>query len=147
MIRDLDDEGLGQNKVLCSSSGVELLWSTTMQAPQQRSPHQGDRSPATRRFLALEPHWLRFFLIASFLLPFPCRLFLVASSLSPHLARFVTHPFAGCPRFCLGGSMGLIISLAIGDRDHHGSSYCGSNHRWLSHWRGDVNKRDCFGDK
>ena len=24
MIRDLDDKGLGQNKVLCNSSGVEL---------------------------------------------------------------------------------------------------------------------------
>ena len=24
MIRDLDDKGLGQNKVLCSSSGVKL---------------------------------------------------------------------------------------------------------------------------
>ena len=53
MIRDLDDKGFGQNKVLCSSSGVELPWSTTMQAPRQRSPRQGDRSLATRRLLAL----------------------------------------------------------------------------------------------
>ena len=30
MIRDLDNKGLGQNKVLYSSSGVELLWSTTI---------------------------------------------------------------------------------------------------------------------
>ena len=37
MIKDLDDEELGQNKVLCSSSRVELLWSTTMQVPRQRS--------------------------------------------------------------------------------------------------------------
>ena len=56
MMRDLDDEKLGQNKVLCSFLGVELPWSTIMQAPQQRSPRQGDRSPATRRLLALEPH-------------------------------------------------------------------------------------------
>ena len=56
MIRDLDDEGLGQNKLLCSSSKVELPWSTTMQALRQRSPRQGDRSPATGRFLAPELH-------------------------------------------------------------------------------------------
>ena len=70
MIRDLDDKGLGQNKVLCSSSGVELLWSTTMQAPRQRSPRQGDRSPATCRLLALRTALTR--------IP-PCRLFLVTS--------------------------------------------------------------------
>ena len=56
MIRDLDDKGHDQNKVLCSSSGVKLLWSTTMQAPRQRCLRQGDRSPTTRRLLALEPH-------------------------------------------------------------------------------------------
>ena len=55
-MRDLDDKGLGQNKVLCSSSEVELPWSTTMQAPRQCSLRQGDKSPATRRLLALEPH-------------------------------------------------------------------------------------------
>ena len=32
LMKDLDDRGLGQNKVLCSSSGVKLLWSNTMQA-------------------------------------------------------------------------------------------------------------------
>ena len=56
MIKDLDDEGLGQNRVLCSSSEVELGWSTTIQAPRQRFPHQGDRPPTTRRLLALKPH-------------------------------------------------------------------------------------------
>ena len=56
MIRDLDDEGIGQNRVLYSFSRVELPWSTTMQAPRQRSSRQGDRSPATRQLLALEPH-------------------------------------------------------------------------------------------
>ena len=30
MIRDLDNKGHGQNKVLCSSSEVELPWLTTM---------------------------------------------------------------------------------------------------------------------
>ena len=55
MIKDLDDKGLGQNKMLCSSSEVELPWSTIIQT-SRRSPHQEDRSPATRRFLAQEPH-------------------------------------------------------------------------------------------
>ena len=77
MIRDLDDKGLGQNKVLCSSSKVELPWSTTMQAPR-RSPRQEDRSPATRRLLALRTALTR--------IP-PCRFFLDASSLSPRLVR------------------------------------------------------------
>ena len=35
------------------------------------------------------------------------------SSLSPHLARFVARLFAGCPRFRLKGSVGLIVGLAI----------------------------------
>ena len=56
MIRDLDNKGHGQNKVLCSFSRVELPWSTTMQAPWQRSLRQKDKSPAIRRLLALEPH-------------------------------------------------------------------------------------------
>ena len=33
MIRDLDDKGLGQNKVLCSSSGVELPWQLPCRLP------------------------------------------------------------------------------------------------------------------
>ena len=78
MIRDLDDKGLGQNKVLCSSSRVELPWSTTMQAPQH-SLRQGDRSPASYRLLALELHWLRFLFVASSLSSLLCRLFFVAS--------------------------------------------------------------------
>ena len=32
LMRVLDDKGLGQNKVMCSSSEVKLPWSTTMQA-------------------------------------------------------------------------------------------------------------------
>ena len=56
MMRDLDDEGFGQNKVLCSSPGVELpMVKLPLQSPR-RSLRQGDRSPATRRLLALEPH-------------------------------------------------------------------------------------------
>ena len=41
----------------------------------------------------------------------PCCLFLVASSLSPHLARFLARP-VGRPHFCSAGS--LTVGLAIG---------------------------------
>ena len=56
MIRDLDDKGLGQNKVLCSSSGVKLLVVKVSMQALRRSPRQEDKSPATRRLLAQEPH-------------------------------------------------------------------------------------------
>ena len=118
MIRDLNDKGLGQNKVLYSSSGVELPWSTTMQATRQRSSRHRDRSPATRRLLALEPHLLGFFFVASLLLPLPCCLFLVASSLSPHLAHFLARP-VGRPRFCFAGSW--IVGLAMGGAESRGA--------------------------
>ena len=56
MIRDLDDERLDQNKVLCSSLGVELpMVKLLLQAPR-RSLHQGDKSPASCQLVALEPH-------------------------------------------------------------------------------------------
>ena len=56
MIRDLDDEGLGQNKVLCSSSEVELpMVKLPLQAPQH-SLRKADRSLASCRLLALEPY-------------------------------------------------------------------------------------------
>ena len=56
MMKDLDDEGLGQNNVLCSSSGVELsMVKLPLQAPQ-RSLRQGDRFLASCRLLALELH-------------------------------------------------------------------------------------------
>ena len=86
MIKNLDDKGLGQNKVLCSSSRVELLWSTTMQA-LWRSLHQGDRSPTTRRLLALRTSltWIPL-----------CHLFLVASSLSPRLVHLGAFRSASC---------------------------------------------------
>ena len=79
MIRDLDDKGLGQNKVLCSSSGVELLMvnyhagSPALPAPGRQisgyPPASGSRTTLTRIPL--------------------CHLFLIASFLSPHLARFL----------------------------------------------------------
>ena len=42
------------------------------------------------------------------------RLFLVASSLLPHLAHFLAGP-EDCLCFCLRGSVGLVVGLAIGD--------------------------------
>ena len=56
MIRDLDDKGLGQNKVLYSSSRVELPMVKLPLQALRRSLRQGDRSPASCRLLALEPH-------------------------------------------------------------------------------------------
>ena len=47
-----------------------------------------------------------------YLSPLPCRPFLVASSLSPHLARFIAFP-VGCPCFYLRGSVDLAVDLAI----------------------------------
>lgn len=35
-------------------------------------------------------------------------------SLLPHLTYFIARPFAGCLCFCLGGSVGLTVGLAIG---------------------------------
>ena len=45
--------------------------------------------------------------------PLPSRLFLIASSLSPHLARFLAR-HVGRPRSHLRCSVGLTIGLAIG---------------------------------
>ena len=56
MIRDLDDERLGQNKELCSSSGVKLLMAKLLLQAPRRSLRQGDRPPASYRLLALEPY-------------------------------------------------------------------------------------------
>ena len=56
MMRDLDDKGLDQNKVLCSSSRFILpMVKLPPQAPR-RSLRQGDRSLASCRLLALESH-------------------------------------------------------------------------------------------
>ena len=49
----------------------------------------------------------------SSLSPLPCYLFLVASSLSPYLVRFLARP-VGRPRFRLRGLVGLTVGLAIG---------------------------------
>ena len=49
----------------------------------------------------------------SSLSPLSCCLFLVTSSLSPHLARFLAYLFADRPCFRLRGSMGLAVGLAI----------------------------------
>ena len=98
LMRDLDDERLGQNKVLCSSSEVKLpLIKLPLQA-LQHFPRQGDGFPAICRFLALEPHQLGFLL--------------VAFSLSFHLVCFLAR-LASRLRFCFRGLMGLTISLAI----------------------------------
>ena len=67
--KSLFKKRLGQNKLLCNSSQVELpVVKLSLQAPQ-RSLRQGDRSLATYRLLALKPHWLRLSFIAFFLLP------------------------------------------------------------------------------
>ena len=79
----------------------------TMQAPRQRSLRQGDRSPATRRLLALRTALTR--------IP-PCHLFLVASSLLPCLAR-LARLSALCSAFCR-------LSLFPLER------FCGLGHRW-----------------
>ena len=56
MIRDLDNKGLSQNKVLYSSSEVELPMVKLLLQALRRSLHQGDRSSASCRLLAPEPH-------------------------------------------------------------------------------------------
>ena len=165
MIRDLDDKGLGQNKVLCSSSGVELPWQLLCRLP-------GSASHARETDLRLPAgFWLWNHTDSdSSLSPLPCRLFFVASSLLPHLTCFIARPI-GCPRFCLRGSVGLAVGLAIkwsaalpssaaglsrrrssycrlrpSESDYRESSYRKSTHRrsthhGLSHRRCNVNKR------
>ena len=56
MIRELDDKGVGQNKVLSNFSGVKLPWSTIIQALRQCFLRQEDRFLAIRLLLALETH-------------------------------------------------------------------------------------------
>ena len=83
--RDLFEEGLGQNKVLYSSSTKSnCLCSTIIQAPR-RSLHQGNRSPATCRLLTLENRTNSDF------------------SLLPYLAYLLAR-FIGCPCFRFAGS-------------------------------------------
>ena len=96
--KNLDDEELGQNKVLYSSSEVKLpIVKLLLQAPRH-SLHQGDRSPTTRRLLALEPHWLGFYFVTSFL--------------SLYLACHFLACLVGHPRFCSAKSW--VVGLAMG---------------------------------
>ena len=98
--KDLDDKGLGQNKVLCSSSGVKLLIVNyhagfpALPAPGRQIsgylPASGSRTTLTR----IPPYYL----------------FLVASSLLPHLARVLARP-VGRPRFRFRGSVGLTVGI------------------------------------
>ena len=81
MIRDLDDKGLGQNKVLCSSSRVKLLMvnyhagSLALPAPgKQISGYP--RTSGSKTILTRIPLYY-LFLVAFSLLPLPCGLFFV----------------------------------------------------------------------
>ena len=99
--KDLDDKELDQNKMLYSSSGVELpIVNYHTDSPTLR---QRDRSPVTGPLLALEPHWLRFLFVASSLLP----------HLAYFLARSISHP---C--FCFAESW--IVGLAMSKAESRG---------------------------
>ena len=136
-MKDLDDKGLVQNKVLCSYSGVKLPMVKLPLQALQRSLHQEDRFLASRRLLAVRttltqilPY--RLFLVASSLSPLLCRLFLVAFSLSPllyclflvasflspHLVRVLARP-DGHPCFCFAGSW--VVGLAMGGAESRGA--------------------------
>ena len=81
----------------------------------------------------------------------PYRLFLVASSLSPHMARFIARP-VGRPRFCLRGSLGLAVGLPIkwpvalpssaAGPSCWRSSYYSSSHRRSSHRGSGLSESD-----
>ena len=121
MIRDLDNNRLGQNKVLCSSSEVKLLRVNyyascpALPAPGRQisgyPPDFGSGTTLTRIPLC------HLFLVASFLSLFLCRLFLVASFLLLYLARFLAR-LVGRPRFYFAGSW--IVGLAIGAVEFRG---------------------------
>ena len=72
----------------------------------------------------------------------PCRLFLVASSLSPHciLVRFVAHP-VGCPRFCFVGSW--VVGLTMGGAESRGADVAVSFSGW-SLWKVRTIFRRCM---
>ena len=82
-----------------------------------------------------------FFLVASSLLLLPCRLFLVVSSLSPHLARFLAHP-VGRPCFCFAGSG--IVGLAMGGAESRGADIAVGFSGW-SLWKLLPEMHDCRG--
>ena len=99
MIRDLNDKGRGRNKVLCSSLGVELL---------MVNYHLGSPAlPAAGRQISGYPPAFGSRTILTRISP--CQLFLVASFLLPHLARFLACLFAGRPHFRLAGSLTIGI--------------------------------------
>ena len=54
----------------------------------------------------------------SFLSPLPCRLFFVASSLSPHLAHFLARPVG---RSCFRFAGSWIVGLAMGKAESRGA--------------------------
>ena len=83
----------------------------------------------------------------------PYCLFFVASSLSPHWVCFIAHP-VGRPHFCLRGSVGLAVGLAIkwptalpsSAKEPRGRrlSYYRSSQRRLSHrWSGLLESDHC----
>ena len=108
MIKDLDDEGLGQNKVLRSffrsrtaNGQTATTGSPTLHAPGRQIssllPVSGSRTALTR-------------------IP-PCYFFFIASSLLPHLAHFLAHPVSR-PCFRFAGSW--IDGLAMGRAESRG---------------------------
>ena len=106
--RNLDDKELGQSKVLCSSSGVELPMVNycagfpALPAPGKQISGYPPASGSSRTTLTRTP---------------PCRLFFVVSS---YLARFLARPL-GCPCFCFRGWVGLIVGLAMGGMESRGA--------------------------
>ena len=113
-MRDLDNKGLGQNNVLCNSLEVKLLMVILLLQAPQYPLHHKNRSLVSCWLLTLKPHWLGFLFVALL-----CRLFLVTSSLSPHLARFLVRPI-GHPCFCFAGSW--IVGLVIGGAESKGAN-------------------------
>ena len=103
--KDLDDKGIGQSKVLCSSSGVELPMINyhagflPLSASGKQISGYPPASGSNRTTLAWTP---------------PCHLFLVASS---YLARFLAR-LVGCPSFCLAVSW--TVGLAMGGAESRG---------------------------
>ena len=112
--RDLNNKGLGQNKVMCSSFGSRT-------ANGQLPCRLPDASYARKIDLwLLAGFWLLNRTDSdSSLSPFLYCLFFVASSLSPHLARFLVR-FVGRPRFYFRESVGLTVGLAIGGAESRG---------------------------
>ena len=99
--RDLDDERLGQNKVLFSSQQHQIANGQTTKCRFSDAPcgREIGLRPSAGFWLHWKPNWLGFLF--------------VTSSLSLHLARFLAR-LVDCLCFYLRDSVGLIISPAIG---------------------------------